>query len=328
MNAAVAGSAHPVVALTGATGFIGTALRERLVAAGYRVRALYRPRSGRKLQVVAGLQWIAGDLADHDALAALMDGAEAVVHCAGSVRGARRSDFDRVNETGVLDIVRAAEREAGCRRFLLLSSLAAREPQLSDYARSKWLGERALEANAGRLAWAALRPPAVYGRGDREMLPVFQGMARGLAAIPGKGDGRLSLIHVADLVSAVLAWLDGDSESGHTYELDDGHEGGYDWDTLLTTASSVLRDNAPIRRLSIPIPCLRLVAGINLAAARIFGYAPMLTPGKVREITHADWVADGSALTQATGWRPLVGFERGLADMFGKSSAALTGVSL
>ena len=324
---AVAGTAHPVVALTGATGFIGSALRERLTNAGYRVRALYRPRPGRVLQDTANLKWIAGDLGDRDALAALVDGAEAVVHCAGNVRGARRSDFDRVNETGVLDTVRAAEREAGCRRFLLLSSLAAREPQLSDYARSKRLGERALEANAGRLAWAALRPPAVYGPGDREMLPVFRSMARGLAPVPGKGDGRFSLIHVADLASAVVAWLDGDNGSGHTYELDDGHEHGYDWDTLLAVASRVLREGAPIRRLSIPIPCLRLVAGINLAAARVFGYAPMLSPGKVREITHADWVCDGSALTRATGWRPLVGFERGLADTLGRPSAALNGVS-
>lgn len=326
MNA-TADTAHPVVALTGATGFIGSTLRERLMGAGYRVHALYRPRPGRVLPDAAGLKWIAGDLGDRAALTALMDGAEAVVHCAGNVRGARRSDFDRVNEAGVLDIVRAAEREAGCRRFLLLSSLAAREPQLSDYARSKWLGEQALEANAGRLAWAALRPPAVYGPGDREMLPVFKSMARGLAPIPGKGDGRFSLIHVADLASAVVAWLDGDSESGHTYELDDGHQHGYDWDTLLATASRVLRDNAPIRRLSIPLPCLRLVAGINLAAARVFGYAPMLTPGKVREITHADWVGDGSALTQATGWRPLIGFEHGLADTLGKPAAVLNGVS-
>jgi nucleoside-diphosphate-sugar epimerase len=316
-----AGTAPPVVALTGATGFIGSRLLERLRGAGYRVRALYRPRPGRALQDAADLTWIAGGVDDHDALAILMDGAEAVVHCAGSVRGARRTDFDRVNETGVLNTVRAAEREPGCRRFLLLSSLAAREPQLSDYARSKRLGEQALEANAGRLAWAALRPPAVYGPGDREMLPVFRSMARGLAPVPGKGDGRFSLIHVDDLASAVLAWLGGGSGSGRTYELDDGHTRGYDWDTLLATASRVLRGNAPVRRLPIPVPCLRLAAGINLAAARVFGYAPMLTPGKVREITHADWVCDGSALTRDTGWRPLVGFEHGLADTLGKPSA-------
>ena len=308
------GANKTIVALTGAGGFIGTALREQLLGAGYAVRALYRPRRGRVLQNAAGLQWIAGDVNDRVALASLMQGAEAVVHCAGAVRGANRADFDQVNEKGVLDTVTAANREAGCRRFLLLSSLAAREPQLSDYAASKRGGERALEANAGRLAWVVLRPPAVYGPGDREMLPLFRGMARGLAPIPGSGQGRFSLIHVADLASAVIAWFGVEGDSGNTYALDDGHKGGYDWDTVLATASRVLRGNAPIRRLPIPAPLLRLFAGANLAAARVFGYAPMLTPGKVRELTHADWVCDGSAFERATGWRPAFDFERGLAN--------------
>ncbi|HVI56220.1 MAG TPA: NAD-dependent epimerase/dehydratase family protein [Luteibacter sp.] len=317
----VAAARQPVVALTGATGFIGTALRERLLAAGYRVRALYRPRPGRVLEDTGNLAWIAGDLADRAALATLVKGADAFVHCAGSVRGARRADFDRINEQGVIDTVRAADAAPDCRRYLLISSLAAREPQLSDYAGSKWRGERALENNAGQLAWAALRPPAVYGPGDREMLPLFQGMRRGLAPIPGDGRGRFSLIHVTDLASAVLAWLASEGDSGKTYELDDGHENGYDWDTVLAIASRVLRGNAPIRRLAIPTSLLRIVGGVNLAAARVFGYAPMLTLGKVREVTHADWVSDSRAFELATGWRPAFGFERGLADTLGKPSA-------
>jgi len=320
-----AGTVRPVVALTGATGFIGTLLREQLTAAGYGVRALYRPRSGRVLQNAPGLKWVAGDLSDRDALAALVTGAEAVIHCAGSVRGARRADFDRVNETGVLDTVDAARNDAGCRRFLLVSSLAAREPQLSDYAGSKRRGELALAAHAGDLSWTIVRPPAVYGPGDREMLPLFQGMARGIAPIPGDGRGRISLIYVADVASAVVSWLAADLPSGQTYELDDGHA-GYDWDTLLGTASRVLRGGAPIRRVLIPPPVLRVASAVNIAAARVFGYAPMLSPGKVREITHADWACDGSAFTRATGWLPAFGFERGLATTLGKPYDALNGV--
>ncbi|MEX1829639.1 NAD-dependent epimerase/dehydratase family protein [Luteibacter sp. CQ10] len=321
------GRASTVIALTGATGFIGNALRERLLAAGHAVRALYRPRRGRVMPQAPGLTWVAGDLADRDALAALVNGATAVVHCAGNVRGARRDDFDLVNEKGVADIVQAARGTTGCDRFLLISSLAAREPQLSDYARSKRLGEQALQAHAGHLTWVALRPPAVYGPGDREMLPLFEGMARGLAPIPGDGRGRFSMIHVADLASAVVAWLAVESESGAIHELHDGHARGYDWDTVLATASRVLRDGARIRRLRIPTPCLRAVAGVNLLAARLFGYAPMLTPGKVREITHADWTCDNADFVQATGWQPAIGFAEGLAQTFGKPPVALNGVS-
>lgn len=323
---ALTGGRPPVIALTGATGFIGTALRQQLMAAGYRVRALYRPRRGRVLTDAPALEWVPGELADHAALSALMRGAEAVVHCAGSVRGARRGDFDRVNRDGVVDTVLAANREPDCQRFLLISSLAAREPHLSDYARSKWLGERALAAHAGRLRWVALRPPAVYGPGDREMLPLFRSMARGLAPIPGNGRGRFSLIYVADLASAVVAWLQAGHGSGNIYALDDGHAGGYDWNTILATAARVLRGNAPIRRLPIPTPCLRLVGACNLLAARMLGYAPMLTPGKVRELTHADWACDGSAFAQATGWRPAFDFERGLARTLGNPSPPFDGM--
>ncbi|MGA7439220.1 MAG: hypothetical protein WBW32_13950, partial [Luteibacter sp.] len=165
----------------------------------------------------------------------------------------------------------------------------------------------------------------VYGPGDREMLPLFQGMARGVAAIPGSGSGRFSLIHVADLASAVITWLGAGTESGAIYELDDGHERGYDWDTVLGTAAQVLRDGAPIRRLKIPVAILRTVAGVNRLGARLFGYAPMLTPGKVREITHTDWVSDSTAFVQATGWRPVVSFRDGLAQTLGKTPA-LTGL--
>ena len=319
---------RPVVALTGATGFIGAALSEHLVRAGYRVRALYRPRRGRTMQCAPGLKWVAGDLDDKDALAAVMNGAQAVIHCAGSVRGASREDFDRVNERGVINTVEAALLAPTCERFLLISSLAAREPHLSDYAGSKRRGEEALAARAGRLTWAAIRPPAVYGPGDREMLPLFQGMARGIAAIPGSGDGRFSMIHVADLAAAVVAWLGASAPSGAIYELDDGHARGYDWDTVLGTAAQVLRDGAPIRRLHIPVPVLRFVARTNRLGARLFGYAPMLTPGKVREITHADWVSDSTAFIQATGWQPAVSFRDGLAQTLGKPPAALNGVPL
>lgn len=317
------GAGRPVVALTGATGFIGTTLRTRLVAAGYRVRAMYRPRRGRTLAHVPGLEWVPGDLADPAALDTLVSGAESLVHCAGAVRGARRADFDRINEDGVRTTAQAAARAPSCRRFLLLSSLAARAPQVSDYAGSKRRGERALETSAGRLDWTVLRPPAVYGPGDREMLPLFRSMARGLAPVPGSGDGRFSLIYVEDLAAAVIAWLAARGDRGDTYELDDGHAGGYDWHTILATAARVLRQGAPIRRLSIPIPLLRMAGRANLVAARTFGYAPMLTPGKVREITYADWVCDGSAFAHATGWQPSFGFERGLARTFEFSPAAL-----
>lgn len=311
--AAERGADRGTVALTGATGFIGGAVLRRLTASGWRVRALYRSRRGRILPRASGIDWVAGDLDDDCALARLVAGADAVIHCAGAVRGARRADFARVNVAGTRHVVDAAARGAPAARFLLLSSLAAREPDLSDYAWSKRRGEEALQAGAGALRWTILRPPAVYGPGDREMLPLFRGMARGFATVPGRGVGRVSLLYVEDLASAILAWLAGDVDPGQAYELDDGAAGGYGWDELLGIAARVLRGGAAIRKLPMPVWLLRCVAAGNLGAARVLGYPPMLTPGKVRELMHQDWVADGGPFGRATGWHPAWPLARGLA---------------
>jgi len=306
-----------VVALTGATGFIGGALLSQLSAAGSTVRALHRRLPSRTLPSLPGVEWIEGDLADAAALRMLVAGSDAVVHCAGTVRGARRSDFDRINAEGAARVAEVAAGLPNAPRFLLMSSLAARMPQLSDYAGSKRRGEDALKAAPKNLRWTVLRPPAVYGPGDRELLPLFRWVARGIAPLPADGGGRFSLIYVDDLASAVVRWLAADVGHGRTFEVDDGHPGGYDWDTVLGAAARVLRAGGSMRRLSVPVGALRMAATANLAAARLLGYAPMLTPGKVREITHMDWLCDSHDFALATGWRAAVGLEAGLARAYG-----------
>ena len=309
-------AATPELALTGATGFIGAALLAQLTAAGWRVRALHRPRSGRTPPRLPGVEWLPGDLDDPAALNALVAGTGAVIHCAGAVRGARPADFDRVNADGAGRLARAAAGVHPMPRFLLISSLAARMPELSHYAASKWRGECAVRAASPTMRWTILRPPAVFGPGDRELLPLFRCLARGFAPLLTGTPGRFSLIYVDDLATAALRWLEADTGYGQTFELDDGRPGGYDWETVLSVAGRVLREGRRVRRVPVPLPLLGLAARANLAAARLLGYAPMLTPGKLREITHPDWLCDSHAFAHATGWRPAFGLEAGLARAY------------
>jgi nucleoside-diphosphate-sugar epimerase len=200
-------------------------------------------------------------------------------------------------------------------RLLLISSLAAREPHLSHYAASKRQGEKVLAAQSHQLSWTIYRPCAVYGPGDREILPVFKWMAKGIAPVLGSGNGRFSLIYVKDLAEAVVKWLSHDCCPSGTYELHDGHPGGYSWHDVIDTVKH-LRNNAVVS-LKIPLVLVKLVAAFNLLAARTIGYAPMLTPGKVCELSHPDWVCDNAALNSATGWSPQILLPEGLQQTLG-----------
>ena len=308
------------IALTGATGFIGAMLVDHLLAAGWNVRALVRPRSAHRIAEKPGLETVTGSLQDSESLNRLVQGAAAVVHCAGAVRGATAADFNAVNVDGLEQLVRAALSLTPRPRFLSLSSLAARAPELSHYASSKHQGELALAAMAEDMEWVALRPPAVYGPGDKEMLPLFQWMERGIALVLGEPHARVSLLYVEDLCAAVLSCLDAGSCRCGVYELNDTQTGGYSWDEIIAKVSA-LRGRRIIS-LRLPAALLNLIARINVAVARLIGYAPMLTPGKVRELRHPDWVADNSALTAAIGWQPLFPLEQGLQRTMGWGEGA------
>lgn len=289
------------VALTGATGFIGKALQESLVHHGWSVRSLTRrPQPDSPVPV----QWIAGDLHDMAALATLVSGADAVIHCAGTVRGASQAAFDATNVRGTENLVRACTQQDRPPRFLLVSSLAARHPDVSWYAASKYRAEQVLRDHAGTMAWTVFRPTAVYGPGDREIKPLFDAMHRyGLLPMPGFAATRFSLIHVLDVVSALRCWLESPGPVPGVFELADDRPGGYDRLALAAIAQEVW--GRRVRTVSLPPVLVYSVAYLNLGLARIFGYSPMLTPGKVRELLYPDWLCDNSALKQTlAGWQP------------------------
>lgn len=302
------------LAVTGATGFIGKILLERLAGQGFQIKALYRPASVPPPKPTDSVHWQAGNLADEDSLHALVEGVDAVVHCAGTVRGSTLDDFREANVAGVTRLAEAA-MELKVPRLLLMSSLAAREPSLSDYALSKKMGEDALLKYESRISCDILRPPAVYGPGDREMRPLLQMIKRGIIPTVGAKDGKFSLLYVDDLAEAVSILLKSQSpQKNRCFELHDGHPDGYTWQQVATIASQ-LNGKRPCR-MTIPRPALQIVAQVNLYLARMLGYSPMLTPGKVRELFHPDWVCDNTAITEAVGWQPRILFNEGMQRLF------------
>lgn len=276
------------------------------------MRALVR-NPGRAADLVSlGVSLVEGDLDNSAALAEFVAGSDAVVHSAGAVRGNSQADFDRVNVAGTANVLAAISGEAGPPTLVLLSSIVAREPQLSWYSHSKRDGEKLLQEYPG-LRWIVIRPPAVYGPGDKEMLPIFQWMRRGIALVPGTPDARTSLIHVSDLVAAIAACLQSEKAVGQTFSLCDGRDDGYNWREMAAIAGDLW--SRQVRLFAVPRWLLDAVANLVSASARITGSAPMLTPAKLRELRHEDWVADNRDITAATGWTPEIELREGLKGL-------------
>jgi len=315
------------VALTGASGFVGGHLLHRLLAEGWQIRALARrPQAlAGKLPQGAAVTLVPGDLESDSALAELVAGTTAVVHCAGLVAARSAAEFRRANAEGTARLAAAASlpgpgpAPGDRRRFLLISSLAAREPQLSPYAASKRAAEAALEGAGAALDWQALRPPVVYGPGDRATLPLFRQFSRGMVLRPA-GTGRFSMLYVEDLAAAVAGLLNQDAPQGAVLALDDGRPGGYGWPEVLASAEAQLRRR--VRGVPVPQAVQRLAAAAAALGAAVRGRPAMLTQGKVNEIGHPDWVCHPPLLGDCISWRPAVGLDEGFSRTFAWYKAA------
>jgi nucleoside-diphosphate-sugar epimerase len=300
-----------VVAITGATGFIGQHLIATLTARGHRQRLLVRRLPALPAGTAAGaIELVVGDVTDPAALRRLVRGAGAVIHLAGAVKALRRDDFFRWNAQPVHDLLAALAATETAAPVVLMSSLAAREPHLSAYAASKRAGEDHLVAAAPGAGWLAIRAPAVYGPGDRETLAFFRWVKRGMAPVPAGGRGRAALIHVADLCAAIAAALDRPPAAG-VYEIDDGQPAGYSLADMVAVAAAAY--GRPARLVSLPRLALTTVAGVQQVLARATGRPAILGPGKVRELCHPDWTVCDRRLAAALDLTPQFDLERGFA---------------
>lgn len=278
-----------VLAVTGATGFVGKTLLRMAVAEGHRLRALTR----RPQPETDGILWVAGALDNPESLAELAQGADAVIHVAGVVNAPDRAGFVAGNIEGTRAMVRAA-KDAGVSRFIHISSLAAREPALSVYGWSKAGAEDAV-ADSG-LDWTMVRPPAIYGPGDTEMLDLFRMARRGMIMLPPRG--RLSVIAVEDLGRLLLTLAAGRAGIGQIYEVDDGVVGGWSHEGFAQAIGAAV--GRRVRAIHAPRPLLRVASSIDRAARRA---RAKLTSDRVGYLCHPDWVSAAIYQPPASLWR-------------------------
>ncbi len=311
------------VLVTGANGFLGSHVAERLARQGHDLRLLLRPTSD--LTFLQGLSYerAEGDVRDPESLLRAAKGVDGVVHVAGLTNARNEQTYMAVNDAGTRAAVDAA-LETGARRFVYVSSAAAQGPgrdgrdmrpddrprPVSAYGRSKLAGEMHVLEAADRMSVAIIRPPVIYGPRDRALLPFYVGMRLRVIPMFGRGRNRLSWVHARDAADAIVCALAAEGPSGAVYTIDDG--GAYTWHDLISVLAAVIGR----RPLRVPVPPVLYFAAGHIAGfvSRFLPLAVPLNAEKVVEMSQASWVCGHEQITLDLGWQPRIGAREGIEE--------------
>ena len=275
------------VVIVGGSGFIGSAIANRLCAADISVLIPTRRRSrAGHVLLLPNADVFEADVHDPAALARLFEGADAVVNTVGVLHSRPGTpygpDFARAHVELPQKIVTAC-RAAGVPRLVHISALGADANGPSEYQRSKAAGEHAIEAAGPDIAWTILRPSVVFGRGD-SFLNLFADLARMFPVLPLTGAScRFQPVYVEDVAEAVYQSLTRPDAAGQTFELAGP--------TVYTLRQLVEYVSALIGK---PRPVLGLPEGIGMVQARLMEFAPqpLMSRDNVRSM-RVDNVASG-----------------------------------
>jgi nucleoside-diphosphate-sugar epimerase len=284
--------------ISGGTGFVGSHLIDVALAAGHEVRALTRREQPQR----DGLEWISGSLDDRAALQQLVTNADAILHVAGVISAPDAAAFNKGNVEGTLAML-AAATAGGVHRFIHVSSLAAREPKLSLYGASKARAEELVRSSG--LEWSIVRPPAVYGPGDKETLELFRMAKLGLMLMPPKG--RVSVIHADDLARLLLSLSGPAVPSNILVEADDGKPGGWSHREFAQALAAAVGTRPAI--LSSPGIILRAAAHLDQWWR---GEKAKLTVDRAAYFSHRNWVVEPKRACPPQIWKPTIDTPEGL----------------
>jgi nucleoside-diphosphate-sugar epimerase len=308
-----------VVAITGATGFIGRHLTARLAASGREVRAVCRVDSSRAAMSAPHVQMVRTPFIV-DRLADAFRGADVVVHLAGLVRARTVDDFTRANVEVASAVARAA-RAAGA-RLIHVSSLAAAGPAsplsprsevdpsipITAYGISKLAGERAVMETEG-LRWTILRPGVVYGPQDAALLVLFRMAERGVLPLVGRSGAAYTFIHVDDMIRTIEAAIDNPLD-GRTIFV--GHREPVTTRLLLQGIRAATGRPAVI--LTVPLTVTRAAAALCDLTTRVTGRLLPLDKSRYAELAAEGFVCRVDLMRDLLGMEARVALSEGLAQ--------------
>jgi nucleoside-diphosphate-sugar epimerase len=311
--------------VTGATGFVGSFVAEELLRRGYTVRCLTRATSS--LQWLEGLpvERALGSLADEHSLVKAVEGADVVVHIAGLTAARSREEFFQGNQGGTKNLLNATLKAApNLKRFLHLSSLTVSGPAqsldrpilesdpckpLTAYGESKKAAEDEVNNVKDKIPVTIVRAPAVYGQRDTAIFDYFKTVSRGLSALIGFDDKRLSLIHAEDLARGVVDAVESPTTVGETYFVADAPF--YSWPQITEITARAL-DKKNVVTLRLPHAVVMGVAGVSEFFGKFSSKPPVFNYEKGLDFIQKYWIGSVAKAKRDFGYTSQFSLESGI----------------
>ncbi|MBI2982239.1 MAG: NAD-dependent epimerase/dehydratase family protein [Deltaproteobacteria bacterium] len=312
--------------VTGATGFLGSHLVDRLLGQGDEVHALARRTSnlrwlqGKKVQIHYGD--VLGDL---HGIEEGLKGVDLCFHVAGIIRAPRREIYFQINAEGTRNLFETILKvNPKIKKIVVVTSLAAHGPSrdgrpmneedpcrpITDYGESKWEEERVALQYKDRLPITMIRPPAIYGPRDEQILKYFQMVKRRVVIIPGRSPQRLNMAHAQDVVTGMLLAAESSRSTGETFFIGDSRD--YEWGEVADLVGRTFGKR--LFRIRIPISLLYLIGCFGEIVTRLTGRSVPFGMTNMKNFAQKNWTLDISKARKILGYEPAYSLEKGIAE--------------
>lgn len=310
-----------IAIVTGASGFVGSHLVEKLLDLNFHVKVLARKESQLQWLKEKPLEIVRCEYNDIDCLANAIKDVNYIFHVAGVIKAKKKDLYYKGNVETTKNLLIASQNAKKLKRFVLVSSQAAAGPSsiqnpkteemdcypVTTYGKSKLQAEEEVKKYEGKIPFTIVRPSAVYGPRDPETLIFFKSIKNGLQPMIGFQEKYVSLVHVSDLIEGIMLAAQSDKSIGQTYFI--SSERGYSWREIGDITAKILGKR--VIRIKIPHLIVYLVAGFSQAINYFQNDATILNFEKANEIVE-QWVCSVEKAKRELGYSQKIDLEKGI----------------